>query len=252
MGCLRSKSKIPNEEPGRLLLNTGIKEFDSSFQTCESAIKILKECKEKLDYQISEFIRYLGAEKHFMTAIDMNEATRMLLTVLSVECKGNFEKIHVVYTPEQPFIEVQSNDLRRSTRKMLRAFHELTEMMKIIPERLEKLHGVDALVSLVDKFPSQIADRAEANEFSTQDKLTSIRATTSNHRKITSLPTQKKEIDAKVREYKEQIRDACESAQIPPESDKLVARGVQGGAEGLRSPKDIVAKFWPIKMTYDN
>jgi len=252
MGCLGSRSKIPTEEPGQLLLNTGIKEFDETFRTCEKAIKILKECREKLDYQVSEFIRYLGAGKHYIESIDMGEATMMILTVLAVECKGHFARIQVVYMPEPPFIEVDMSKVRRSTRRMMNAFHELTEMLQIIPGRLDDLQNLETLVIAVEKYPSQVADKTDLNDFSISDKLSSIRSTTSNHRKVTSLPEQKREIEKKVHEYRDKIRDSCEMVQAAPESDLLVARGVQGAAEGLGRPKDVVAKFWPIKQTYNN
>lgn len=252
MGCLGSRSKIPSEEPGRLLLNTGIREFDETFLTCEKAIKVLKECTEKLDYQISEFIRYLGAEKHYIESIDMGEATLMLLTVLAVECKGHFVRIQVSYMSEPPFIEVDMNKVRRSTRRMMNAFHELTEMLQIIPERLDNLQQIESLVIAVEKFPSQVADKTELNDFSISDKLACIKNTTSNHRKITGMPEHKREIEKKVNEYRDKIRDTCEMVQMAPDSDTLVARGVQGSAEGLGRPKDVVAKFWPIKQTYNN
>jgi hypothetical protein len=252
MGCLGSRSKIPSEEPGRLLLNTGIKEFDETFLDCEKAIKVLKECQEKLDYQISEFIRYLGAEKHYIESIDMGEATMMILTVLAVECKGHFSRIQVVYMTEPPFIEVDMTKVRRSTRRMMNAFHELTEMLQTIPERLENLQNLESLAIAVEKFPTQVAEKTEQMDFSISDKLLCIRSTTSNHRKVTSLPEQKRDMEVKVQDYRDKIRDSCEMVQAPPESDLLVARGVQGSAEGLGRPKDVVGKFWAIKQAYNN
>ena len=53
-------------------------------------------------------------------------------------------------------------------------------------------------------------------------------------------------MDEGIRDCEAKIIEACERAQVPPESDKLVSRGVQGAAEGLRQPRDIITKFWPF------
>lgn len=246
MGCLRSKSRIPPEEPGRTLLNTGIKEFDIVFKTCENAIRVLEECKSRLDYAISDFVKALGADKHYEHNSDMKQIVKMMLAVLAVEGKGNFEVIQVMYSHESPFIEVNLKKLRRPAKKMMSSYYDFTSTLNSIPEQLGELHGLNALVQTISRFPSQIALKTEEYGFHTQDKISSIRATTSNHRKVMELPDRLQAMDEGIRDCEAKIIEACERAQVPPESDKLVSRGVQGAAEGLRQPRDIITKFWPF------
>lgn len=252
MGCLRSKSRIPPEEPGRTLLNSGIKEFDVVFKTCENAIQVLDECKSKLDYAISDYVKALGAEKHYEHSSDMKQMIKMMLAVLAVEGKGNFEVIQVMYSHDSPFIEVNVKKLRRPAKKMMSAYYDMTSTLYSIPERLGDLHGLNALVQTVNRFPSHIALKTEEYGFHTQDKIASIRATTSNHRKVMELPEKLQAMEEGIRDCESKIIEACERAQVPPESDKLVSRGVQGAAEGLRQPRDIISKFWPFTKFSEN
>lgn len=246
MGSLLAHSRIPPEEPGRTLLNTGVPQFDHVYMICENAVKVLDECKSKLDFALSSFIRGLGAEKYYEHNPDMREMIKMMLAVLAVECKGHFERIEMQYRQDSLFIEVNLNKLRRPARKMIRTYYAFARELNITPGRLSQLHSLDSLVERIQSFQAHIAEEADELNFNPRDKITSVRAAASNHRKILLLPQMLAAIQAGVNECEQSILDVCEMSKVVPESDKLVTRGVQGASEGLRQPHDVLQKFWPF------
>lgn len=246
MGSLLAHSRIPPEEPGSTLLNTGIPEFDQVYKICENAVRVLDESKSKLDFALSSFIKSLGAEKYYEHNPDMREMMKMMLAVLAVECKGNFESIQMQYRQDSPFIEVNLTRLRRPARKMMHMYYAFARELSITPGRLSQLHSLDALVERIHDFQSHIAEEADKLGFNPRDKISSVRAAASNHTKVLHLPQVLIAIQAGVTECEQSILDICEMSKVVPESDKLVSRGVQGASESLRQPRDVLQKFWPF------
>lgn len=251
MGSMFTHSSIPPEEPGRTLLNTGVPKYDQVYKICENAVVVLDECKAKLDLALSSFIRALGAERYYDHNPDMREMIKMMLAVLSVECKGSFDKIQMQYRQDSPFIEVNLKKLRKPARVMMQKYYEFVQELSITPGRLSQLHSLDGLVERIQDFQAHIADEAGALGFNPRDKLTSVRAAASNHRKVQQLPQILTAIQVGVQESEQSILDVCEMSKVVPESDKLVSRGVQGASELLRRPGEVLAKFWPFSKQPD-
>lgn len=107
MGCKLPKRIIPREEPGILLKKTGVPEFDSQYHRCEESLTVIKHAREKLEEAQGDFIRILGAEKHYAEKKSVPDLMKMMLVCLSVQGKGDLDSIGLTYEEESPFIDCQ-------------------------------------------------------------------------------------------------------------------------------------------------
>lgn len=113
MGALLRKPILPIEEPGIILRSTGIQEFDKQFQKVEETLGVIKKSKEKLEEAESDFISLLGAEGHFTAFRSHKMLIKMMLVVLSVQCRGKFEAIQLTYEDKSPFIDCSLQELKK-------------------------------------------------------------------------------------------------------------------------------------------
>lgn len=171
----------------------------------------------------------------------------MMLVVLSTMGKGNLDSISVSYSTDAPYIQVDLKVLKRGARQMMRIYYEFMTFMNSLPSRLEQLVGeLNNLVIGAREFPKIVSLRSEELEFNMKDKLLAIKNTNSNYKEISAAPIQLTEILRITEEARSRILDTCEQAQVAPQSDRLISRGVQAAAEGLSSPAEIVNKFWAV------
>ena len=247
MGCVKGKSQIQAPKPGQILLYTGISEFDKVYDQCEKPLKELLEFRTELDIRTTDFIKSLGAEKNWERRGNLKEVVTMMLVVLSAAGKGNLDSINVSYTHEVPFIKVSMDKLGMSTKRMMKNFEELVIFMDDLPKKLNRLvEKINKYAARVSEFTKEIARKTQEKEFSMKDKLTAIKNTDHNGKYISKAPEDLTELLRISEEAKERIYEACDEAQASPNSDLLITRGVQASAEGLKNPKSIVERFWPI------
>lgn len=247
MGCISGKSKIPAQKPGQILMNSGIPEFDKVFSKCEAPLKVIEDSRTALDLLTTDFVRSLGAEKHWEINPNLKDLMKMVLSVLSASGKGNLEAVGVSYTSEPPYLLVNRNALSKGTRKMMDYFYELVKGMSELEGKLDPIiEKVNKAANQVKDFPSKVAQRAEELEFNMKDKLAAVSNTNKSCKRIMDAPGQITELLRVSEESKHNITQACDQAQIPPHSDRIISRGVQAASEGLKRPADIVNKFWPV------
>ncbi|CAG9320324.1 unnamed protein product [Blepharisma stoltei] len=247
MGCITGKSMIRPQAPGQRLLNTGIPEFDKLFHKCEVPIKLITDCRADLDLYTTDFVKSLGAQRQWELNPSIQELTLMMLVILSTMGKGNMDSIGVSYSSESPYISVDPKTLKRGAKKMMNFYYQLVNFMAELPTKLEKLVGeLNGLVIKAQDFPKVVSEKCEELNFSMKDKLLAIKNTNSNYKEISSAPVQLTEILRITEEARSRILETCEQAQIAPQSDRIISRGVQAAAEGLSMPSEIVNKFWAV------
>jgi hypothetical protein len=136
MGCGVSKKKIPTEEPGKILKTTGVPEFDEQFNRAEEALEVIKKSKDRLQECKIDFVKCLGAEKHWSANNSFKELIKMMVVSLAIQGKGDLDQVGMVYEETCPYINVEKKKLTKPMKKMMVAYEILMEALNEIPERL--------------------------------------------------------------------------------------------------------------------
>jgi len=245
-----SKSKIPPQVPGQYLFNTGVREFDSLFEKAEGPLKQLKEVRTELDMFTTDFVRHLGAEKHWELNPDLKHLCTMMLVVLAAEGNGNLECLGISYSAKPPYIHISEENLkklRKRAKATVESFIFLMDYLQTIAPKLEPLtKRFNRYAQKVKPFPKEIARKTESLNYNMRDKLQAVKNTNFNYTEITNAPSLSRDMIGLSEECKASVIEACEEVQRLPYSDLLISRSVQAASEGLRKPKSIVDKFWPI------
>jgi hypothetical protein len=175
MGAGKTKIKVPAVVQGQILYFTGIKEFDRYFIKGEGILRKIDEANVALDMLTMDFVKALGAEKHWEMNPDLKILISMMLAVLSTRGKGSLSYIELVYSHETPFLDANPKKLSMSQRRVLETYKLLTYGLVEFPERLEFLRApLLQLSAIVGPFPETVAEKTEALRYKMQDKILAV------------------------------------------------------------------------------
>jgi hypothetical protein len=121
-------------------------------------------------------------------------------------------------------------------------------MLNDVPELLGPFVPRLAELSMrVKSFPEKVADRVQEEGHTMNEKVKAIRTTSTNTQMILNAGNKIQDFNNKVFELKSEIKGILERIRNTSYSDKVISRGIQGNAEGVRKPVDVIRLFWPIQ-----
>mmetsp|Transcript_1934 Transcript_1934/g.227 ORF Transcript_1934/g.227 Transcript_1934/m.227 type:complete len:94 (+) Transcript_1934:108-389(+) len=88
-------------------------------------MKKIEENRNGLDLLTTDFVRALGAEKHWELSPDLKEIIRMLLVIISTAARGDLDKLGLTYTSESPYIRLELRNLPKRIRNVMYAYQDL-------------------------------------------------------------------------------------------------------------------------------
>mmetsp|Transcript_1933 Transcript_1933/g.226 ORF Transcript_1933/g.226 Transcript_1933/m.226 type:complete len:100 (+) Transcript_1933:96-395(+) len=95
-------------------------------------MKKIEDSRNNLDLRTTDFVRALGAEKHWELSPDLKEIIRMLLVIISTAARGDLDKLGLTYTSESPYIRLELRNVPKRVRNVMNAYQEfITEIDKM-------------------------------------------------------------------------------------------------------------------------
>lgn len=85
-------------------------------------MKKIEDSRNGLDLLTTDYVRSLGAEKHWELSPDLKEIIRMMLVVLSTAARGDLDKLGLTYTSESPYIRLEMKFLPKRIRNVMYAY----------------------------------------------------------------------------------------------------------------------------------
>ena len=166
--------------------------------------------------------------------------------ILSAEGNGTLTEF-VEYSVDFPFLIIRSEKLSSRNRKIAIKFNKMMDFLEGLPRVNRKYSNrLRNKFNLVQKFQSEVAGKTIDHEYNMKEKLLAISITGNNFEVCEAILLISKEMDKIREEVIEAVQGSVEKARISPNSEILASRGLQAANEGLRDPKDIVQKFWPM------
>mmetsp|Transcript_9903 Transcript_9903/g.19655 ORF Transcript_9903/g.19655 Transcript_9903/m.19655 type:complete len:249 (+) Transcript_9903:1935-2681(+) len=247
MGCFSSQTMIPAPEPGKKLLLTGLVSIDQDFSQGESLLDVITRAKDQLDFEMTDFVRVLGAETHWENSHKFSRLIKMMLVVMSASVNGDLTAIQLGYSENPPYLVVATELLNECTRRVYKQFVRLIDATTQVEKSLEPHEGlVNTLADKVKNYTRDIGDKLRESHYNMQDAINARQRTDANVKEITDLPRMLNAIKDRVNKARQDTLRVVTSLETNiEEREKVVTRGVKAHSEGLTSAPTIVLRFWP-------
>lgn len=240
-----TKSKIPNPEPGQILLPTGIKEYDNFYKSLEPTIKVLDDIKLEINYRITDLIQELRVEHLWYINPDPDILINIILTLLAVAGNGVPQNIST-FIQESPFFLTNYKSIPRSYSRIFEKFEIFSKYISSIPVYLFEFKFDPEKIQFSEIIQNGIIEKAIEHQYEMNEKLMCIQIVNKNHEYIKNIPKDFDELKKISSEFCDKTLKLIHESQNYPFSEVLLHRGIQCIASNLKKPQDVVKKFWPL------
>lgn len=92
-------------------------------------MKTIDDSRTALDLLTTDFVRSLGAEKHWELNPDLKDLIKMMLVVLSASSRGDLDVLGLTYSSEAPYLHVSLHRVPKMARRIVRYYYDLIDGM---------------------------------------------------------------------------------------------------------------------------